>query len=220
MAAMHLEEIWPPYAVTISTGDLSMRVVRDDDLPELVDLTLSGIHDPDRMPFYFPWTDADPAELPANFVRHHWQVRSELSLAKLSLEFAVRRNGELVGIQGFSGRDFAITRTGETGSWLARRFHGQGIGTRMRRAICTFMFDELGATEITSGAFTDNPASMAVSRKVGYRPNGTERLARRGELAVVEKLVLDPADFVRGPDQIVITGGEALRSFLGLKIDR
>lgn len=219
MAAMHLEEIWPPYAVTISTGDLSMRVVRDDDLPELVDLTLSGIHDPDRMPFYFPWTDADPAELPANFVRHHWRVRSELSVAKLSLEFAVRRNGELVGIQGFSCRDFPITRTGETGSWLARRFHGQGIGTRMRRAVCAFMFDELGATEITSGAFTDNPASMAVSRKVGYRPNGTERVARRGRPAIVERLVLAPEEFVRGKDPIVITGGDELRTFLGLKVD-
>lgn len=217
---MELEEIWPPYAVTISTGDLSMRVVRDDDLPELVDLALSGIHEPGLMPFYVPWTDVDPTELPADFVRHHWRARSALSADRLGLEFAVRRGGEMVGIQGFSSRDFPITRTGETGSWLARRFHGQGIGTRMRRAICTLMFDELGATEITSGAFTDNAPSRAVSRKVGYRSNGTERIARRGSLAVVERLVLAPEDFIRGDDPVVITGAEALRTFLGLKVER
>lgn len=213
---MKLEEIWPPYALTITAGELSLRVVRDEDLPELVELALSGIHDPELMPFYFPWTDVDPAELPANFVRHHWQSRSELSAQRFNLEFAVRRDDELVGIQGFSTRNFQITRTGETGSWLARRFHGQGIGTRMRRAVCAFAFDELGATEITSGAFEDNPASLAVSRKVGYRPNGTERLARRSDLAVLQRLLLAPEDFIRGDDPIMITGAGQLRAFLGL----
>jgi RimJ/RimL family protein N-acetyltransferase len=37
----------------------------------------------------------------------------------------------------------------------------------MRQAICAFICDELEAGEITSGAFTDNPASLGVSRKVG-----------------------------------------------------
>ena len=68
---------------------------------------------------------------------------------------------------------------GQTGSWLARRFHGQGIGTRMRTAMCILAFDHLDFEEITSGAFADNPASLGVSRKVGYRDNGETRLKRR-----------------------------------------
>ncbi|WP_460810559.1 GNAT family N-acetyltransferase [Microlunatus endophyticus] len=119
---------------------------------------------------------------------------------------------------GFSTNDFAITRTGETGSWLAKRFHGQGIGTRMRRAMCAFVFDELDATEITSGAFLDNQASLAVSRKVGYRPNGTEHLVRRGDLAGLQRLVLTPGDFIRGDEMITVTGAESLRVFLGLTV--
>jgi len=55
-----------------------------------------------------------------------------------------------------------------------------------------------------------------VSRKVGYRPNGTERVARRGELALLQRLVLVPDDFDRGDDPIVITGVAQLRTFLGL----
>jgi RimJ/RimL family protein N-acetyltransferase len=87
----------------------------------------------------------------------------------------------------------------------------------MRRAVCAFAFDELGAVEVTSGAFTDNPSSLGVSRKVGYRPNGTKRLARRGEVAVNQNLVLTPETFNRGEEQIKITGADALRRFIGLE---
>jgi RimJ/RimL family protein N-acetyltransferase len=217
---MELSEIWPPYQVKITAGDLELRVIRDEDLPGLVELVLDGVHDPGFMPFSFPWTDADPTELPANFVRHHWETRAKFTPERFTLDFAVRRAGELVGTQAFHTEDFAITRTGETGSWLAKRFHGQGIGTRMRRAVCAFAFEELGAVEITSGAFLDNPSSLGVSRKVGYRPNGLKRMARRGVAAMNQKLLLKPEDFVRGDDPMEFSGGEALRRFVGVDLQR
>ena len=104
----------------------------------------------------------------------------------------------------------------ETGSWLGLAHQGRGIGTRMRQAVCAYAFDHLGAEEVTSGAFLDNPASLAVSRKVGYRPNGVVRLKRRdGEMALNQKLVLTPADLRRG-EPLEVVGAEDLRSFLGL----
>jgi RimJ/RimL family protein N-acetyltransferase len=39
--------------------------------------------------------------------------------------------------------------------------------------------DDIPTTEISPAAFTDNPASLAVSRKVGYVDNGTFRVQRR-----------------------------------------
>jgi RimJ/RimL family protein N-acetyltransferase len=212
---MELSEVWPPYLLSITAGELELRLVRDEDLPGLVELALDGVHDRDFMPFAVPWTDVDPADLPANFARFHWSTRSSFSPERFALEFAVRVNGELVGAQGFSTRDFAITRTGETGSWLAQRYHRRGIGTRMRQAVCAFAFDELGATQVTSGAYLDNPASLGVSRKVGYRPNGVDRKVRRGLLAEHQNLVLSKEDLVRG-DPLTVTGAEELRHFLGL----
>ena len=85
----------------------------------------------------------------------------------------------------------------------------------MRQAICAFAFDHLGAEEITSGAFTNNPASLAVSRKLGYQMNGRNRHASRGELAMNQRLVLTPQDFVRG-DAIEVAGADAFREFVGL----
>lgn len=212
---MELNEVWPPYRLVITAGDLELRLVRDEDLPGLAELALDGVHDREVMPFAVPWTDVDPADLPANFARYHWGVRSTFGPQRFSLDFAVRVGGELVGTQGFSTHDFAITRTGETGSWLAMRYHGRGIGTRMRQAVCAFAFDELGATQVTSGAFLDNPASLGVSRKVGYRPNGVDRKVRRGVLAEHQNLVLRPEDLIRG-EPLTVTGADELRAFLKL----
>ncbi|MET0693758.1 MAG: GNAT family protein [Propionibacteriaceae bacterium] len=209
-------EIWPPYGLKITEGDLVLSVVTDEDIPELIELALAGIHEPDRMPFSTPWTLDDAATLPANNVRFYSSVRASFTPEKFTLQFAVRVGGELMGTQGISTEDFSVTRTGETGSWLSRRFQGRGVGTRMRRAVCAFAFDGLGAVEVTSGAFLDNPASLAVSRKVGYQPNGVNRMKRRpGEVAPHLRLLLTPETFVRGAP-IEIEGLPPLLSFLGL----
>lgn len=212
---MDLEEIWPPYGVAITAGDLELRVVREADAPELVDLVLSGIHAPDRMPFVTPWTRQEPARLPAEYLRHVARTAAGTTAAAWSLQFGVWAAGELVGIQGLEASDFTVTRTVETGSWLGLRHHGHGIGTRMRQAVCAFAFDELDAVEVTSGAFLDNPQSLAVSRKVGYRPDGVRRLAREGAVALNQRFVLTPETFVRG-EPVTVTGAEPLRAFLGL----
>jgi RimJ/RimL family protein N-acetyltransferase len=209
-------DLWPPAAVRIVEGDLELAGITESDLPALTRLVLDGVHDPDRMPFDQPWTLAPPAELPANMVRWYARNLSEFSAAKFDLVFVVRVAGETAGVQALHTQDFAVTRTGETGSWLGRRFQGRGVGTRMRRAVCAFAFDELGAQEVTSGAFLDNPASLAVSRKVGYRPNGQVRKRRReGELAINQQLVLTPEDFVRHAP-VQVSGARELRTFVGL----
>ena len=81
----------------------------------------------------------------------------------------------------------------------------------MRQAICVLCFDHLGFEEVTSGAFTDNPASRAVSRKVGYRENGEHRFARQGALATMVGLVLRPEDLVRPPYDVVVEGAQRVR---------
>ena len=210
------EEIWPPYGVRLTEGDLVLTVVNDGDVPGLVEIALAGVHAPGEMPFSTPWTDDDPAALPANNVRYHSSVRAGFTAARFDLLFAVRVDGELVGVQGLHAQDFAVTRTLETGSWLGRAFQGRGIGTRMRQAVCAFAFDALGAAQVTSGAFLDNPASLAVSRKVGYRPNGTVRLKRKTSVAVNQRLVLTPDTFVRGRP-VQLEGIPALRRFLELE---
>lgn len=214
---MELSEIWPPFGLRIEAGPLVLRPITDDVQPALIELALAGVHEPDRMPFYVPWTDAPPDRLPANYVQYQWGRRAAWSREAWTLEFAVEYEGRIVGTQGITTEDYLITRTGETGSWLGRAHHGQGIGTKMRQAICAFVFDYLDAEEITSAAFADNPASNAVSRKVGYQPNGLMRKTRRAEeWHGSQQWLLTPARFVRG-EPIRVAGAQAFREFIGLE---
>jgi len=209
-------DVFPPLGVRVEAGPLVLRPITDDLLPELIELALNGIHEPERMPFCTPWTDAPADELPLNYVQYQWGLRANWSRSKWTLEFAVEYDGRLVGCQGISTKDYLVTRTGETGSWLGREFHGQGIGTAMRQAICALCFDHLDAEEITSAAFLDNPASHGVSRKVGYVANGVQRAVRReGEWHASQQLLLTPDAFRRG-EPITVTGVEAFRQFIGL----
>jgi RimJ/RimL family protein N-acetyltransferase len=213
---MELTTAWPPFGVRIEAGPLVLRPITDEVLPRLVELTLDGIHEPEAMPFAFPWTDAPADQLPTNFVQHHWGLRANWTRERWNLELAVENAGELVGVQAFFTTDYLVTRTGETGSWLTHKAHGQGIGTAMRQAVCAFAFDHLDAEEITSAAYADNPASNGVSRKVGYQPNGIFRKTRRpGEWHPSQEWLLTRETFVRGVP-ITVTGLEAFRGFIGL----
>jgi len=212
-----LEEIWPCFGLRIRSGPLELSVIRDGDIAALVKLAEEGIHDPDQMPFAFPWTQQPDGELGRVMAQHYWRSRAEFTHLQWSLELVVRRDGEVVGIQAIGATHFLVTRTGESGSWLGRRHQGRGTGTLMRQTLCAFLFDHLDFEQVTSAAFTDNPASMAVSRKVGFRPNGRTREKRRdGELAISRRLTLDPADLVRSSYPISVEGVAALRGLIGL----
>lgn len=214
---MSLADLHPALGLRISAGRLELRGITDPDLELLCALAEGGIHPPGQMPFYVPWTDVPTGELTRNTAAYHWRARADFTVDSWDLGLGVWYDGELVGCQGLRTRSFPVTRTGETGSWLGIGHQGRGIGTRMRRAICAFAFDHLHAAEVTSGAFLDNPASLAVSRKVGYRENGRERLERRpGEMAVNQGLVLTPESFVRGEEPIEVEGLAAFRRFIGL----
>jgi RimJ/RimL family protein N-acetyltransferase len=204
-----MDRIWPPFGLRVTCGPLVMRPMRDDDFPEVLEVVHGGIHAPELMPFSFPWTDATGAEMDRQFVQYHWRARADLTPERWQLDLGVWHDGRFVGVQGVSTRDFAVTRTGETGSWLGRAFHGRGIGTLMRQTICVLCLDHLGFEEVTSAAFADNPASQGVSRKVGYRPNGEERYARKGAPATMIRLVLAPEDLVRPPYDVEVVGAEA-----------
>jgi RimJ/RimL family protein N-acetyltransferase len=213
-------DIFAPLGVRIVAGPLELRALTDDDLVELAALAARGVHAQDRMPFFHPWTDAPADDLARNTAQYHWRSRAEFSAARWELNLGVWRDGVLLGTQGVTTQDFATTRTGETGSWLGLEHQGRGVGTAMRQAMCAFLFDHLDFSEITSGAFTDNPASLGVSRKVGYRENGRRRLERRpGELAVNIGLVLTPESFVRGEHDLLVEGAGPLRRLIGLDFE-
>ncbi|WP_235866200.1 GNAT family N-acetyltransferase [Serinibacter arcticus] len=182
-----LAALWPASALRATAGDLELRWIDDDLLVRLADLASRGIHADDAMPFTFPWTRGGPEQVARSVVTYQWGVRGAVGPERLTLELAVLLDGEPVGIQAASGSAYGVRRSVETGSWLGGEHQGRGRGRRMRVLMLHLMFAGLGAREVTSTAFADNPASCAVSERVGYELNGEELTVREGEAAVLRR---------------------------------
>jgi RimJ/RimL family protein N-acetyltransferase len=85
----------------------------------------------------------------------------------------------------------------------------------MRCAVLLLAFDHLNATIARSGAFADNPASLRLSEKLGYRTDGANTCARRGTAATEIRLVLEPSHFVRPKWTLRVDGLAGCRQMLG-----
>ncbi len=200
---------WPLPQLRLRTPRLELRVPSDSDLDALARLAASGVHDPAVQPFAVAWTDVPAPERARSVLRYHWSQRAAWKSEHWSLDLVVVREGTVVGTQGMSARDFAVLREVSTGSWLGLDHQGLGIGTEMRAAVLHLAFAGLGAEYATSRAFADNPASLGVSRKLGYAADGEDRQVSRGQPVRTLRLRLDRQTWAsRQTLPVTITGLE------------
>lgn len=216
---MELVDVWPLFGLEIETPRLTLRPVRDADLPELAQAALDGVHDPERMPFGAPWTDAPADQLSRNLATYQWSLRTGVTPQSWTIPFAVHFDGRVIGAQDLGAHAFADCRTVTSGSWLTRSAQGSGIGTEMRAALLLFAFDTLGADWAESSAASWNAASLAVSRKLGYELNGVTRVVSRpGEPVELQRLRLARDAFVRPSWSVQIRGVGPALAQLGIAV--
>jgi RimJ/RimL family protein N-acetyltransferase len=170
-------DLSPLFGLRLRTPRLELRLPTREELEELREVALEGVHPPEFMPFSVAWTD-DP-EL-TDFLDYHETRRRDWSPDAWHLELGVWLEGRPVGVQHVMGEQFAKTRCVGTGSWLGRRFQGQGVGTEMRTAVLELAFRGLDAQIARSGAIDGNLASLRVSEKLGYRQIGRSAVTPRG----------------------------------------
>jgi RimJ/RimL family protein N-acetyltransferase len=192
-----LVDHFPLLGLRLATPRLELRLPSSEGLAALADLAAEGVHDPDTMPFLVPWTDRSPAEVARSVIQYYWARLGSVAPEHWALVFTVFHEDAPVGVQEINARDYAITRQISTASWLGRRHQGKGIGTEMRAAVLHLAFVGLAAEEAVSAAFEDNHASLAVSRKLGYQPDGIEREVVQGALKIDRRLRLTRADWER-----------------------
>ncbi|MFE3447291.1 GNAT family N-acetyltransferase [Nonomuraea sp. NPDC059194] len=190
----------PIFELSVRTPRLELRLPTIAELDELGDRAAEGIHEAGFMPFSFPWSDVPPAERALSTIQYQFRQWAEWKPESWACEFAVFFDGEPIGLQGMTAKHFAVTGEVLTGSWIGRRFQGQGIGTEMRRAALHFAFEGLGARHAATAAFEDNAASLGVTRKLGYRDDGVEIHNRQGKAVTMRRFRLSRDDWSPAAD--------------------
>ncbi len=207
---------WPLFDLRVRTPRLELRPVDQELMYALVALASAGIHDPATMPFTHPWTNEPSPGRERHSLQHYWRKWADWSPEDWHLSIAVLVDGEVVGAQDLFARQFARRRSVETGSWLGRAHQGHGLGLEMRAAVLHLAFAGLGAEAATSGAYTDNAPSVAVSRALGYADNGVDVAPRRDAVGQIRLFRLTREEWEsRRRDDIEIEGLEACRELFG-----
>ena len=211
-----VQDLWPPAAIVVRTPRLELRWPSQDDLVALATLAGEGVHDEGVMPFMTPWTRGTPEERARNVLRWNWRTAGEWEPGKWSMSMVAVVDDTVVGTQGMQATDFGVCRVAETGSWLGLAHQGRGIGKEMRAAILHLIFAGLGADRAMTSAFDDNPASLGVTRALGYRPNGERWMAVEGRPRRELLFVLERDDWqATRRDDIALHGVEAALPLLG-----
>lgn len=215
-----LEECFPPFGLRVTCGPLTLSGLRDEDIPELLQVARDGVEPDDGpMPFLAPWHRA--ANMLVESSRYYWSSRASFSPQSWILMLVVRHadfGRQPLGVQDLLAAGFPSRRVAATGSWLGLQFQGRGIGTLMRQATASFAFDQLGAEILESGYIAGNTRSAAVSRKTGYRDldDPTARVARDDGYVREQRVILTPDALVRPPYPVVCDGVPPLLDFMGL----
>lgn len=165
----------------ISTGNLRLRLPNHADINAIVSIVgdWEVARRLARVPH--PYGAADAAFFLDQIVPNEWV-------------WAITIDGldDLVGVVGLTPED----NTAELGYWLSPVHWGRGIATEAAEAVLSYGFGTLRLPYLTSGYFTDNPASGRVLQKLGFVETGRSLkpcLATGSEVPSVRMRLTRPA---------------------------
>jgi len=106
-----------------------------EDLGALAGLAAEGVHDPAVQPFTAEWTDAEPDERAQRVLRWHWRCWADWQVDAWRLNLVVLRDGELVGTQTVSAKNFAVCSDTNSRCALIRRLRLTRTGWEAHRSV-------------------------------------------------------------------------------------
>lgn len=156
---------WPLHDLVLRTPDLELRGMTEAWATRLSAVVPADLeHHPEL-------AHVSPA---ADVLQAYWRNAGLWRPTSWVLELVVLRAGEPVGLQALEADDLAVRRVVDTHSWLVPEARGLGLGKQARTAVLELAFAHLGAERAVTEAWTDNAASLGVSRSLAYRDNGVD----------------------------------------------
>jgi RimJ/RimL family protein N-acetyltransferase len=207
---------WPMFDIRLTTPDLDLRHLTEADLGSLAAIFPQDV---ELDPSSTTYDGLDPTgNRRVGVYQTYWRGRAGWRPESWALSFGVFLDGQLVGYQGLEGDDFSTLRTVDSSSFLTGAVRGRGLGKQMRAAVLTLAFGPLGARFAITSAWSDNHASLGVSRAIGYVDNGVTANRRddvAGEMAHL-RLTRERWTASGWPEQVTVSGVEECMVFFGL----
>ncbi|MBD8070045.1 GNAT family N-acetyltransferase [Bacillus sp. PS06] len=122
---------------------------------------------------WLPWLDfTQNVEDTKEFIRGTLKGYSENS----SLTTAILFNGEIVGVAGFNSLNWS-NKTAYIGYWLGKDYQGNGIMTKVAKALTDYAIHSLNLNKVEIRAAVKNKKSRSVPERLGFVNEGTIRQA-------------------------------------------
>ncbi|MCF7801642.1 MAG: GNAT family N-acetyltransferase [Candidatus Marinimicrobia bacterium] len=102
--------------------------------------------------------------------------------------FVIAQNDLLIGGIGYHPRDDVYRYSAEIGYWLGEPYWGQDIVTRCVGKLVGWIFTNTECLRLFAGVFSNNPASVRVLEKNGFRLEGRLRQAVVKQGVVLDEL--------------------------------
>jgi RimJ/RimL family protein N-acetyltransferase len=205
------------FDIRLTTPDLELRHLTEADLDAVAAIVPADAEQDPSLTTY-PGLDA-AANLGVGVHQGYWRARGGWRPESWALSFGVYHDGELVGYQGLEGDDFPTLRTVDSSSFLTAAARSRGLGKQMRAAVLTLAFGPLGARYAITSAWSDNHASLGVSRALGYVDNGMTAHRRGDDAGEMAHLRLTRERWLASawPAQVTVSGVEPCLVFFGLE---
>lgn len=207
---------WPLFDLCLTGFGLELRPMAEADLGVLAELLPDDVEQNPGAVSY----DIDDTRTSRGIISHqdYWKAYGQWCPTAWRLNFVVRADGQILGVQELEGIDFTRLRTVDTSSFLIPPARGRGYGKQMRAAVLALAFGPLEARAAVSSAWHDNHASLGVSRSLGYQPNGESLHAHGDRVDVMKHMRLRRVDWQAGGtgDHVRITGFDTCRPLFGL----
>ncbi|WP_299475854.1 GNAT family N-acetyltransferase [uncultured Roseibium sp.] len=175
----------------IETERLVVRPPRADDIDRCAELL--GDYEVAKMLSRVPYPyDLEQGRQYLEKSLARWENLAEAD----ELGFHIDHEGELIGGLGFK----KLQETPEIGYWLGRPYWGKGFMSEALNAAICWVFENTAHERLACEAMTENPASIKVMERTGFRPVGEVSCVSvsRGETLPAIRSEMTRADFMRG----------------------
>ena len=143
---------------TLHGGQVTLRPVRDADLPALQDIL-------------------EEPEVAVWWRRTEWERVDELG----AVTFTIELDGRLVGCIQYTEQTDPDYRSAAVDIFVSAAVHGRGVGTDAMRTLVAWLIDECGHHRLTVDPAATNERAVHVYRKLGFKAVGVLRRYERVE---------------------------------------